>query len=244
MPLVVNCPPPPIRLESSTCLFEPLSIPRIVLSSGNSACIIADIGPCLFGRYPSSSSDILPSFSIFKSPTTLESGANCRSGIGSSPHQKSPRSSRIVMNWRRNHFSRRGGRDKPGYNDISSTVLFLPRRLLRRDFHRPIRKVRGDFERAAERFNVAAQIADIHVAAPLQLGDRRLADREFVGQFLLRDGARLTQFMQRQGRVQRRRLVGDTRLARSRQTLGQFIERPVSAHGIKPSRLSSPRWMS
>ena len=48
----------------------------------------------------------------------------------------------------------------------------------------PSGKARGNFERAAERLDVAAQIAHIHVAAALDLGDRGLADRELAGQLL------------------------------------------------------------
>jgi len=37
----------------------------------------------------------------------------------------------------------------------------------------------------AKRFDIAAQIADVHVAALLQFRHRRLADIEPLGQFLL-----------------------------------------------------------
>jgi hypothetical protein len=118
-----------------------------------------------------------------------------------------------------------------GHDGVSrpSPALLLPRRrLLGRDRHRAVGKARGDLQRAAERLDVA-QVAHIHVAAAFELGDRGLADREPRSQFLLRDGARLAQFVQRQSRVQRGRFVVDARLARGRKAFGQFIEGPVSA---------------
>src|ERR1700745_2851690 len=77
------------------------------------------------------------------------------------------------------------------------------------------------FERAAERLDVAAQITHIHIAAALELGDSRLADRELTRQFLLGYGPSLAQLMKCQSRIQCRRIIFYPRLARGQQALRQ-----------------------
>src|SRR5262249_39579462 len=100
-------------------------------------------------------------------------------------------------------------------------------------------KVRSDFELAAKRLDVPAQVAHMHVATPFQLCHSRLADRERACHILLREGPRLAQLLESHRLAQYGRLCGHARPAGRREALGQFAEGPVSGHGINPSCLIS-----
>jgi hypothetical protein len=58
-------------------------------------------------------------------------------------------------------------------------------------------EVSSDLKRAAERFDVAAQVAHMHVSTLFKLRYGRLPHRERFGHFLLREGTRLAQFLER-----------------------------------------------
>jgi hypothetical protein len=102
-------------------------------------------------------------------------------------------------------------------------------------------KACGDFQRTAQRFDVTAQIAHVHVRPFFQLGHGRLSDRKIFADFLLRQRPRLPQFLQRHCLAQCGGLRRHTGAARRREILRQVAKRPVSGHGIKPSFLISGR---
>ena len=58
------------------------------------------------------------------------------------------------------------------------------------DDHGFVSKTRGDFERAAKRLYVAAQVADMHIRALFHFRDGGLTDGERCGDVLLRELAR------------------------------------------------------
>jgi hypothetical protein len=102
-----------------------------------------------------------------------------------------------------------------------------------------VREVSGDFKRAAERFDVAAQVAHMHVSTLFKLRYGRLPHRERFSHLLLREGARLAELFERHYLTQRGGLRRYTRPALGCEILGQLVKGLMSSHGINPSFLIS-----
>src|SRR5262249_11333007 len=100
-----------------------------------------------------------------------------------------------------------------------------------------------DFERAAERLDIAAQVAHIHVCPLFHLRDGRLSDMQVLSKIGLRLAARLTELAERH---LAKHALGCFRVARPalrRHGLAKLVERAMSGHS-NPSFRSSARYSS
>jgi len=79
----------------------------------------------------------------------------------------------------------------------------------------------------------------MHIRALFQLRHGRLAHGESFGHVLLGDFAGFAQFLKRHRLAQHRGRCGHARASHRREALGEFLERPMSGHGISPSFLIS-----
>ena len=92
-----------------------------------------------------------------------------------------------------------------------------------------LRKLGDDVQPSAHGLDVGPKVGDIHVRAPLQLGDRRLLDLEHVADRLLGHRPCLPQLMERHGRAEPGLAGIDARAALRREVLRQLVETMPSA---------------
>jgi hypothetical protein len=120
---------------------------------------------------------------------------------------------------------------------IGPTPSVLSRFAHVRDDDCRVGEVSGDFKRAAERFDVASEVAYMHVSTLFQLRDGRLANRERFRHFLLREGTRLAQLLERHCLAQRSCLRRAACPALRCEILGQLVK------GLNPSFLISSMYV-